>query len=126
LQQQWATDLVLPILNDLTSKGICAYWFSGFYNPSHKTYFEQMKEWIKEYDANVFYPMIIEILILQENNAKNIVVIIPNGADKDEFENNKVARRNKLNIPQDSFVILTVGSHTGLKGHNESMAFLRN
>jgi hypothetical protein len=37
-----------------------------------------MKEWIKEYDANVFYPMIIEILILQENNAKNIVVI-PNG-----------------------------------------------
>jgi hypothetical protein len=25
-----------------------------------------MKEWIKEYDANVFYPMIIEILILQE------------------------------------------------------------
>jgi hypothetical protein len=45
---------VLPILNDLTSKGICAYWFSGFYNPSHKTYFEQMKEWIKEYDANVF------------------------------------------------------------------------
>jgi hypothetical protein len=57
---------VLPILNDLTSKGICAYWFSGFYNPSHKTYFEQMKEWIKEYDANVFYPMIIEILILQE------------------------------------------------------------
>jgi hypothetical protein len=65
-----------------------------------------------------FYPMIIEILILQENNAKNIV-IIPNGADKDEFENNKVAKEeifNKLNIPQDSFVILTVGSHTGLRG----------
>jgi hydroxymethylglutaryl-CoA reductase len=45
------------------------------------------------------------------------------------FENNKVAKEeifNKLNIPQDSFVILTVGSHTGLKGHNESMAILRN
>jgi hypothetical protein len=40
--------------------------------------------------------MIIEILILQENNAKNIV-IIPNGADKDEFENNKVAKEEIFN-----------------------------
>jgi glycosyltransferase involved in cell wall biosynthesis len=127
--QQWATDLVLPILNDLTSKKVFVpTGFSGFYNPSHKTYFKQMKEWIKEYDANVFLSNDYrDINFARENNAKNIVVI-PNGADKDEFENNKVAKEeifNKLNIPQDSFVILTVGSHTGLKGHNESMAIFK-
>jgi hypothetical protein len=75
-----------------------------------------MKEWIKEYDANVFYPMIIEILILQERIM--LKYSYNSKADKDEFENNKVAKEeifNKLNIPQDSFVILTVGSHTGLK-----------
>jgi hypothetical protein len=67
-------------------------------------------------DANVFYPMIIEILILQERIMQKYSYN-SKCADKDEFENNKVAKEEifKLNIPQDSFVILTVGSHTGLK-----------
>ena len=127
--QQWATDLVLPILNDLTSKMVFVpTGFSGFYNPSHKVYFEKMQEWIKGYDANVFLSNDYrDINFARENNAKNIV-IIPNGADKDEFENNTVTKQeiyNRLNIPRDSYVILTVGSHTGLKGHDESMAIFK-
>lgn len=128
--QQWATDLVLPILNDLSSRKVFVpTGFSGFYNPLHKVYFEKMQEWIKGYDANVFLSNDYrDINFARENDAKNIV-IIPNGADKDEFDNSKVTKLeifNKLNIPSGSFIILTVGSHTGLKGHNESMAIFKN
>jgi glycosyltransferase involved in cell wall biosynthesis len=127
--QQWATDLVLPILNDFPSKKIFVpTGFSGFYNPFHKVYFEKMQEWIKGYDANVFLSNDYrDINFARDNNAKNIVVI-PNGADKDEFEKNNLTKRevfDKLNIPRDSFVILTVGSHTGLKGHDESIAIFK-
>ena len=48
--------------------------------------------------------------------------MIPNGAGEDEFlmENNYEIRK-RLHIPNDNFLILHVGSHTGLKGHKEIM-----
>lgn len=127
--QQWATDLALPILPQLKAKKIFVpTGFSGFYNELYAQYFENMQNWIKDYDSCVFLSEDYrDINFAKKFNAKNILVI-PNGADKSEFDSNTIAKNElfaKLNIPQDSFVILTVGSHTGMKGHNESIEIFK-
>src|SRR5665647_3566584 len=53
--QQWATDLMLPILKELKAKKVFVpTGFSALNIPSYKAYFENMKTWMKGYDANVF------------------------------------------------------------------------
>ena len=81
-----------------------------------------MKQWMKNYDMNVFLSYDYrDINFAKQNNiTKNIV--IPNGANKEEFlKNYKIDIRKKLNISQNHFLILNVSSHTGLKGHIEAI-----
>lgn len=126
--QQWATDVMLPILGKLKAKKIFVpTGFSGFYNPIYNEYFEKMKMWIKGYDANVFLSNNYrDINFAKDNHASNIV-LIPNGASKSEFdaEYDYDAIKRKLRILNKSFQVLTVGSHTGLKGHNESIEIFK-
>lgn len=127
--QQWATDIALPILPQLRAKKIFVpTGFSGFYNNLYSQYFENMQNWIKNFDSCVFLSEDYrDINFAKKNKAKQIVVI-PNGADKNEFDNNTICKTelfSRLNIPQSSFVILTVGSHTGMKGHHESIEIFK-
>ena len=49
-------------------------------------------------------------------------MIIPNGASAEEFLSpDETDIRKDLKIPEDHFLILHVGSHTGLKGHAEAI-----
>jgi len=127
--QQWATDLALPILENIPSKKVFVpTGFSGFYMPEYKDYFEKMKSWIKKYDMNVFLSdSYRDINFARENSVQNIV-LIPNGAGEDEFSTQEeINIREKLNIPADAFLILHLGSYTLLKGHKEALEiFLRS
>ena len=121
--QQWATDLCLPILAGIKAKKVSVLTgFSAFYNPDYSGYFSKMKDWVKEYDANVFLSNdYVDINFARANGAKNIK-IIPNGASSEEFSAaSDIDVRKDLGLKADTFLILTVGSHTTLKGHKESI-----
>ncbi len=125
--QQWATDLMLPILNGISAKKVfvpCG--FSGLYLPEYGDYFEQMKTWLKQYDACVYLSNDYrDINFARECRAANDV-FIPNGAGEDEFgQKPDIDIRTQLEIPPDHFLILHVGSHTGIKGHKEAIRIFK-
>ncbi len=121
--QQWATNLALPILNKIKSiKVSVPTGYSGLYWPEFKSYFEDMKTYIQNYDMNVYLSNNYrDINFARENNVKNIT-IIPNGAAEDEFiPESAINVKKELNIPKNHFVLLLVGSYTGWKGHKEAI-----
>lgn len=121
--QQWASDLTFDILDEIKAKKVFVpQGFSGFYFPEYKNYFKNMKSWMKKYDMNVFPSNDYrDINFARKNNIKKIK-LIPNGASEEEFlGQNNIDIREKLNIPKNHFLILHVGSHTGLKGNREAI-----
>ncbi len=121
--QQWATDIALPILDLVKAKKVFVpTGFSGLYMPEYREYFESMKTWLKKYDMNVFLSdNYRDVNFARECGVEN-KTLIPNGAGADEFlPGPEVDIRQVLDIPADHFLILHVGSHTGLKGHAEAI-----
>ena len=121
--QQWATDGMITILDRIRGKKVFVpTGFSGFYLPEYKKYFESMKQWMKQYDMNVFLSDDYrDINFARECGIKKITVI-PNGAAEDEFlADTEIDIRALLGIPEEHFLLLHVGSHTGVKGHAEAI-----
>lgn len=121
--QQWATDLLLPHLTEIKSKKIfIPTGFSKLNDYRYKTYYSNMRYWMKEYDSNVFLSNDYQdINFARENHIKKIQVIA-NAASYEEFyglQQNNV--KSRLAIKDSDFLILTIGSHTGSKGHAETM-----
>ncbi|MEK6794967.1 MAG: glycosyltransferase [Spirochaetota bacterium] len=119
--QQWATDAMLPILRKITAKKVFVpTGFSGLHWPEYRDYFEKMKSWMKEYDATVFLSDDYRDVNFARENGIEKRVLIPNGASEEEFTAKpNIDIRKKLKIGKDTFLILHVGSHTGVKGHKE-------
>ncbi|HOS83045.1 MAG TPA: glycosyltransferase family 4 protein [Methanolinea sp.] len=125
--QQWATDLMLPILDEIHGKKVlvpCGY--SGLFSPIYQQYYENMKKWIREYDACVYLSNNYrDINFAHKFGVKNDIVI-PNGASQKEFlEELRIDIKSILQIPYNHFLILHVGSHTGLKGHKEAIKIFK-
>jgi len=121
--QQWATDIMLPLLDRIKAKKVFVpTGFSGFYRLEYKLYFELMKSWLHQYDMNVFLSHDYrDVNFARDCGVKNIT-LIPNGAGEDEFlPDTNLDIRKLLDIPQEHFLILHVGSHTGIKGHSEAI-----
>ena len=121
--QQWATDIALPVLDRIQAKKVFVpTGFSGLYLPYYRNYYEKMKEWMKKYDTNIFLSdSYRDIDFARKNNIRKIK-IIPNGASKEEFLGKTTINiRKDLNIPDNHFLILSVASHTGMKGHLEAI-----
>jgi len=126
--QQWTTDLMLPILKKISAKKVfvpCGY--SGLFLPEYSEYFEQMKNWLKQYDACIYLSNDYrDINYARKYGCTENSIVIPNGAGEDEFEQKlDTDIRVKLNIPNKHFMILHVGSHTGLKGHKEAIQIFK-
>ena len=125
--QQWATDIMLPLLDRINAKKVFVpTGFSRLYSPEYEEYFASMKSWLKKYDVNVFLSdSYRDIEFARKNDATNIIVI-PNGAGEDEFlRRYDVGIRRLLGIPEKEFFILHVGSHTGEKGHQEAIEIFK-
>lgn len=121
--QQWATDAIITQLDSLHAKKILVpTGFSGLNSSSFKDYYSLMKRWMKEYDMNVFLSNDYrDIRFARENGVTN-TTFIPNGASEDEFITQSSSDiRSKLGIPAEHFLVLHVGSHTGIKGHSETV-----
>lgn len=125
--QQWATDIALPLLKQIKAvKVFVPTGFSELNNIKFKDYFDLMKFWLKDYDMNVFLSNDYQdVNFAKENEVKNIK-IIPNGASAEEFlPDISIDIRKQLNVPHNHFLILHVGSHTGLKGHKEAIEIFK-
>ncbi len=125
--QQWATDLVLPLLPQIRAKKVFVpTGFSALYNSSYRGYFEGMKTWLHLYDMNVFLSNSYrDIDFARACGVKNLIVI-PNGAAEDEFlKEVPIDMRSRLGIPPGWLLILHVGSHTSIKGHAEMIKIFR-
>ena len=125
--QQWATDLALPILQEIKSRKIFVpTGFSGFFQSEYKTYFEDLIVSMKNFDHSVFLSDDYRDINFAREIGLHNISVIPNGADEREFltptENNI---RKELGIGEDDLLMLSVGSHTGKKGHKEAISILK-
>jgi glycosyltransferase involved in cell wall biosynthesis len=123
--QQWTFDALWPALDDIRARKVfipCGY--SGFFEPAYAGYFAAMPGVLRKFDHLIFYATHYRDIDFARANDLSHWSIIPNGASEIEFADPprasaRAALRDRLAIPQDAFVFLTVGSLTGQKGHRE-------
>jgi len=125
--QQWTTDLMLPILDDIKAVKVmvpCGY--SGLYDPMYKDYFKELPKYLRKFDATVYLAENYrDINFARQHKLKN-THLIPNGADENEFTNlpsksEKKKLRDKYGIK--GLMLMTIANYTGEKGHQE-LAYL--
>lgn len=126
--QQWATDLALTILPQIQGKKVFVpTGFSALYMPQYRSYFERMKDWLKEYDKVVYLSDDYrDVNLAREINLTN-GVLIPNGASEEEFSVKiEPDFKKKLGIPEEDFLILHLSGYIGSKGHLDAIRIFRS
>lgn len=119
--QGWTVDALIPILDKIKIRKVfipCG--FSALYDPYYSEYYKIMPDILRQFDHLIFYASDYrDINFARRHNITNFS-IIPNGASKIEFSVPRESDfRERLNINKKDFVILTVGTFTGGKGHYE-------
>lgn len=119
--QQWTFDATWEVLDEIkVRKVFIPCGFSGLYEPSYKKYFVELPEILRKFDHLIFYAENYRDVNFAREHQINHFSIVPNGACEIEFEVVQDATfRSRHNIPDDAFLLLTVGSFTGMKGHME-------
>jgi glycosyltransferase involved in cell wall biosynthesis len=119
--QQWTFDALWPVLYRIKApKVFIPCGFSGLYEPAYAAYYRQMPDILRKFDHLIFYASAYRDIDLARAHGLENFSIIPNGASELEF--NAAADpsfRTRHNISDSSFLFLTVGSFTGIKGHLE-------
>ena len=116
--QQWTTDALFPLLQLLPfPKVLVPCGFSALENPEYSSYFAVMPHVMDQYDHLIFLSNTYRDIAFARRHGLQRCCIIPNGAAEEEFSRPDPSFRARYGIPDDAFVLLTVGSHTGLKGH---------
>ena len=123
--QQWTTDALLPVIDQIKAPLVLApCGFSALENDAYGAYFERLAGELPRFDALILHSESYQdARFAREAGATNIH-LIPNGADEREFGQlpARGAFRQAHGIGQDEPLVLTVGGHTGLKGHAQAMA----
>lgn len=121
--QQWATDALITMLDEIGAKKVFVpTGFSELHHPRFREYFAGMRRWLHQYDMNIFLSCDYRDINFARDCGVRDMVIIPNGAAEEEFlPEADIDIRQLLGIPRDHFLVLLVGSHTGLKGHAEAV-----
>ena len=125
--QQWATDAAFPVLDRIPSATVLApCGFSGLYDSAYGEYFGRLPKIMSAYDRLVVNSdQYRDAQFIRAAGLDNPVVI-PNGAGTDEFGGEpSTSFRRSLGIAADVPLLVTVGSHTGMKGHAETLAAFR-
>lgn len=126
--QQWTFDALWPVLDKIVAaKVLIPCGFSGLYEPGYRKYFQQIPDVLRKFDHLIFHASKYRDIDLVRKHGIKAISVISNGASEIEFNVPPDSKfRVQHGIPEQSFVFLTVGSFTGLKGHKElSDAFAR-
>jgi glycosyltransferase involved in cell wall biosynthesis len=119
--QQWSFDALWPILDEIKARKVfipCG--FSCLYEPSFSDYFAQLPGVIKKFDHLVFNAEKYRDIDFARDIGFNKFTVIPNGISEADFEQEADGGfRQKLGIPDDAFLFLTVGNPIEAKGHRE-------
>lgn len=121
--QQWASDLTFEFLESIPAKKVLVpTCFSGLNLPAYTSYFDQMPVWMNSFSSLVFLSEQNRDFKFAEKYGLRTGTVIPNGASECEFSIKRDAGFKKRNsIPGGHKLIIHVGSHTGLKGHEETI-----
>ncbi|MDG1143139.1 MAG: glycosyltransferase family 4 protein [Burkholderiales bacterium] len=119
--QQWTFDALWPVLDQIKSRKFfipCGY--SGFYESAYSGYFKQLPSVLRKLDHLVFHATNYrDINFARTCGLKNFSVI-PVGASRSAFNVEADPMFRSIHgIREESFVFLTVGTFTGIKGHLE-------
>jgi glycosyltransferase involved in cell wall biosynthesis len=126
--QQWTTDALLPVLGDIRAPVVLApCGFSALYDPAYAGYFEMLRERLLAFDGLIFHSDTYQDIEFARAAGAERLHLISNAADEREFGEPRERGRFRAahGIRDDESLLLTVGGHTGLKGHAPAMATLR-
>ncbi len=126
--QQWTFDGLWSVLDQISMrKVLIPCGFSGLYEPAYKAYFVDLPGILKKFDHLIFYSERYRDIDFARLHQINNFSVVPNGACEIEFGVPKdPAFRRAKGIPENSVVLMTVGTFTGVKGHRELLeAFSR-
>jgi glycosyltransferase involved in cell wall biosynthesis len=119
--QQWTFDAAWDAFSDTQAKKVfvpCGY--SGLYNSAYADYFQQLPSVLAQLDAVVYHAETYRDIDFARHHGLTNSVVIPNGAAAEEFSVDLDPEfRSSIGADQETQVLLTVGSATGLKGHLE-------
>ncbi len=130
--QQWATDALLPIATELDAATVLSpCGFSALHDPAYAGFFASLPEQMRGWDRLVFHSSTYQDIAFARDHGLERLQVIPNGADEREFDVPDAERaerrarfRAEHRIASDEPLLLTVGSHTGGKGHSLVLAAL--
>ncbi|HTW05915.1 MAG TPA: glycosyltransferase family 4 protein [Acidimicrobiales bacterium] len=125
--QQWATDLLLDCADDIRGARVCApCGYSGLHWPRFARYFESLPAKLGKLEATVYHSPSYQDIELARAHGLGDLHVIPNGAAEADFGDLGRGRSSGTELRKrygiDGMLVLTVGSHTGLKGHRQAMA----
>jgi len=124
--QQWTADAAYPVLHELPyAKVFSPCGFSGLPWKEYQGYFQRMPAVLRRYDRLIFHSGRYRDIEFAQRHAVPNIRIIPNGCGRDEFTSQPPSFRKQFGIPDDVPLLLTVGSHTGAKGHAETIDAFR-
>ena len=124
--QQWATDLTFPVLERIPYRKVLApCGFSCLFSTEYSSYYLQLPGVMKRYDQLIFHSNVYRDIEFARTHGMTHYCVIPNGASEREFAREDSTFRARYGIPKDVPLLLTVGSHTGTKGHNLAIRAFR-
>jgi glycosyltransferase involved in cell wall biosynthesis len=119
--QQWSFDALWPVLDDIKARKVfipCG--FSGLYEPVFAEYFTKLPDILRKFDHFVFNAEKYRDIDFVRNIGLSNFTVLPNGISEADFEREPDGQfRQKLAIPEDAFLFLTVGNPIEAKGHRD-------
>jgi glycosyltransferase involved in cell wall biosynthesis len=124
--QQWATDLAYKVLDQIRYKKVLVpCGFSALYDPQYNSYFRELPKILRRYDHLIFHSCSGRDSDFARRNGIVHSSVVPNGASFEEFREPAFSFRDHYGIPQKERLLITVGTHTGAKGHSVVMEAFR-
>ena len=124
--QQWTCDALADVLPGLPAAKVFApCGFSGLHSEAYRDYFAAMPGMLRQYDRLLFHSATYQDHAFAiSHGLGDRCVVVPNGCGADEFAAPPQDFRDRYGIRADRPMLLTVGSHTGIKGHAEAIRTL--
>jgi glycosyltransferase involved in cell wall biosynthesis len=123
--QTWHMDTMLENIEALKGRlFLASCGFSGLYDPDFAGYFDRFADRARHARAVIVHSNSYRDATFLRDKGLDNLVLIPNGAGE-EFDRAPGEFRTRHNIPNELPLLLTVGSHTGMKGHLETIAAFR-
>jgi glycosyltransferase involved in cell wall biosynthesis len=119
--QQWTFDALWPVLDKISCQKILVpCGFSALHEPAYAGYFRDLPPVLRQFNMLVFHASEYRDIEFARAHGVKQMKVIANGASERDFSvRPDPTFRARNNIPETSFLFLTVGSFTGLKGHQE-------